>query len=322
MDTQGIFDFKTTKKTSANMLALSLMTSSIQIYNILHNLQENDLEYFEYFTDYGRIALNECGSKPFESLIFLIRDWSYAYEYDFGFNGGESLFKKCLKKRKIDFSNLFEDTSCFLMPHPGLKVGTNKKFIGKIEDIDCEFLCQVKDFVESIFTGNLFVKNFNGREITGGELLMYFQNYCKIFESDKMPEANTILKSTSEANNWAAKSKVVDSYLISMKKYVEETNGKTLDLEKKHAELKNQAIKDFKSLPKMGGVSMSEPYLLQIESELDKHFIDLKKLHEKGNLLSYLKHVGEGIGMTLGPSFAVTLGFLAMNAINNYTGAV
>lgn len=52
------------------------------------------------FTDYGRLAADSSkGGKPFQKLQFLIRDWSYPYEYPYGADGGEKLLKKRLEVR-------------------------------------------------------------------------------------------------------------------------------------------------------------------------------------------------------------------------------
>ncbi len=47
------------------------MLSSEQVYNIKENLQEDDLQHLQFFTEYGRIAL-ESGSRetPFQVCPF------------------------------------------------------------------------------------------------------------------------------------------------------------------------------------------------------------------------------------------------------------
>lgn len=67
MDTQGSFDSQSTVKDCATIFALSTMVSSIQIYNVTHNIQEDDLQHLSLFTEYGRLALEDnIDSKPFQ----------------------------------------------------------------------------------------------------------------------------------------------------------------------------------------------------------------------------------------------------------------
>ena len=47
LDTQGAFDSQSTVKDCATIFALSTMTSSIQVYNIFHNIQEDDLQHLQ-----------------------------------------------------------------------------------------------------------------------------------------------------------------------------------------------------------------------------------------------------------------------------------
>ena len=66
MDTQGAFDSQSTVKDCATVFALSLMISSIHIYNIMQNLQEDDLQHLHLFTEYGKIALEDSHETPFQ----------------------------------------------------------------------------------------------------------------------------------------------------------------------------------------------------------------------------------------------------------------
>lgn len=212
LDTQGTFDSQSTVKDCATVFALSTMLSSVQIYNLSQNIQEDDLQHLQLFTEYGRLALADTGRKPFQKLMFLVRDWSFPYEAEYGPVGGEKILKKRLEihdKQHPDHQSLrrhiqacFNDICCFLMPHPGLNVATNPHFNGNLQDITQEFKQSLLDLIPLVLEPeNLIVKEINGQKVKARDLLQYFKSYLNIFKSDDMPEPKTMLLATAEANN-------------------------------------------------------------------------------------------------------------------------
>ncbi|KAL3218814.1 hypothetical protein MRX96_031351 [Rhipicephalus microplus] len=89
MDTQGTFDCESTMKESTVIFSLSLMASSVQIYNIMSNIKENDLQHLQFFAEYGRLAQEDNKTQAFQKLLFLVRDWNWAHEFECGFQGGQ-----------------------------------------------------------------------------------------------------------------------------------------------------------------------------------------------------------------------------------------
>lgn len=158
----------------------------------MHNLQEDNLQVLEIFLEYGRLALESVHEKPFQKLIFLIRDWSYPYEHAYGFEGGAKLLDKKLElkdtmpeqlqrvRRKI--KQCFSEIGCFLMPHPGSRVATSPAFDGRTDDYDRDFLDNLKTFVPDLLgPGKLIPKEIGGRYVSGRELLEYFKVYINVF---------------------------------------------------------------------------------------------------------------------------------------------
>src|SRR5699024_8296615 len=129
MHTQGAFDSEYTVKDSGTVFALFTMTSSIQVFNLMHNLQEDNLQVLEIFLEYGRLAMESVHEKPFQKLMFLIRDWSYPYEHAYGTKGGIELLEKKLvlkdtmpeqlQRMHQNIRDCFKEIGCFLIPHPG-----------------------------------------------------------------------------------------------------------------------------------------------------------------------------------------------------------
>jgi atlastin len=76
---------------TAQIIGLSTMISSYQIYNVDKLIQENNLQDLALFSEYGRAALEPTleptdpataskkevlvAGKPFQRLQFLVRDW-------------------------------------------------------------------------------------------------------------------------------------------------------------------------------------------------------------------------------------------------------
>jgi atlastin len=164
----------------------------ILVFNLMHNLQEDNLQVLEIFTEYGRLALEATDEKPFQKLVFLIRDWSFPYEHPYGLTGGQGLLEKKLAIKENQPTQLqrvrrhirscFSDINCFLMPHPGGKVATNPRFDGRVSDIDSEFIDYLKTFVPLMLDPkNVVVKEIGGRQVTGKQLMEYFKVYINVF---------------------------------------------------------------------------------------------------------------------------------------------
>lgn len=77
IDTQGLFDNETTAMDNSRIFALGTLISSIQILNLSGVLQEDQLQYLQFATEFAKFAKidNRLSEKPFQNLMFLIRDW-------------------------------------------------------------------------------------------------------------------------------------------------------------------------------------------------------------------------------------------------------
>lgn len=297
MDTQGTFDSQSTLRDSATVFALSTMISSMQVYNISQNVQEDDLQHLQLFTEYGRLAMEETFLKPFQSMIFLVRDWSFPYEFSYGQEGGMKFLEKRLKISENQHEELqnvrkhihscFTNISCFLMPHPGLKVATNPHFDGRIKEIDGEFINNLGVLVPWLLSPeNIDVKEINGSKITCRGLLEYFKAYIKIYQGEELPHPKSMLQATAEANNLAAVAAAKDLY----NKKMEEVCGgdrpflAPSELQSRHVGIREEALALFRSVKKMGGEEFSRRYLLQLESEVDEVFVQYIKHNDSKNI--------------------------------------
>lgn len=202
LDTQGTFDSGSDVKEYTTIFVLSTMLSSVQCYNLMQNIREDDLQHLQLFTEYGRLAIDQTNKKPFQHLLFIIRDWQYASEIGYGSNGQTVIDELITEKNertpemhelRIRIESSFGIMEVFLMPHPGFTVTQGRKFNGDIKQIDAEFLMYVKELTPRLFAPeNLSVKKINGQKIRARDLVQYLQAYLNIFNADTLPKPKTI----------------------------------------------------------------------------------------------------------------------------------
>ncbi|XP_026111927.1 atlastin-2-like isoform X2 [Carassius auratus] len=329
LDTQGVFDSQSTIRDCATLFALSTMISSVQVYNLSQNIQEDDLQHLQLFTEYGRLAMEEIYLKPFQSLMFLVRDWSYPYEHAFGLDGGNQFLEKRLQVKQNQHEELqnvrkhinscFSKISCFLLPHPGLKVAINPHFDGRLQDIDDEFKRELVNLVPLLLAPeNLVEKEISGSKVTCGDLLQYFRAYMKIYQGEELPHPKSMLQATAEANNLAAVSGAKDLYTRSMEQVCggDRPYMSPVDLERSHEELKQSCVRQFCGVKKMGGEELCRRYQEQLEQEIDEAYASfLKHNHGKNMFLAARTPATLFLLMLLMYVSSVLTGFLGVSSV-------
>uniref|UniRef100_A0A3Q2EGF1 Atlastin GTPase 2 n=1 Tax=Cyprinodon variegatus TaxID=28743 RepID=A0A3Q2EGF1_CYPVA len=304
VDTQGAFDSQSTIKDSATVFALSTMTSSVQVYNLSNNIQEDDLQHLQLFTEYGRLAMEETKTKPFQSLMFLIRDWSFPYEHEYGLKGGCKFLRKRLEVKACQHEELqnvrrhidscFKNIACFLLPHPGLKVSTNPHFDGRLiggdrnnDNLYLECRTLIAELVPLLLAPDRLVeKEISGSRITCKDLVEYFKAYIKIYQGDELPHPKSMLQATAEANNLTAVAGAKELYSRNMEQVCggDQPYMAPADLEHYHAAFAEDSVKYFRSIKKMGGEEFCQRYQTQLESEMEEAFANFSKHNEGKNI--------------------------------------
>jgi len=297
MDTQGSFDKNSTVRDCATIFALSLMTSSVLVYNLFNNIQEDDLQHLHYFTEYGRLALEDSGQIPFQKLQFLVRDWQYPYEEPYGSEGGDNVLQKQLKVEEKQHHELqalrrgltscFSHMSNFLLPHPGRHVATNPKFKGNLKDIDEEFLEHIQELMPKLMSpANLVVKEMGGKEVKSKEIVQYFKSYMEIFKGNTMPEPKSMLEVTIEANNLVSLASSKEMYMAKMESLCggerPYLNDQVIDME--HERILKSSLIEFDSRKKLGGEEFSIKYREQLVTECEEAYINFKSHNDSKNI--------------------------------------
>lgn len=178
MDTQGMFDSDTAIQDCVKMFSFSAFISSVQIYNITQNIQEDHLHHLLTCVEYGRMALaKDCTETLFQNLLLVVRDWNFPSDAPYGEKGGKKILNKWLKthdgqplERKSSRESIrsaFWAIDCILLPYPGRKVASATSTEGRPCELEDDFRENIKDLVRSVLDpDSLVLKRDCGRETT------------------------------------------------------------------------------------------------------------------------------------------------------------
>lgn len=300
MDTQGMFDNGTTMDVTKSIFGITTLMSSYQVYNVSQRIGEDSLQHLSFFSEYGKAAAKAFSvghRKPFQNLEFLVRDWPN-FENQEDIVSCEEEMRKYLKTQVLVEStgdndlretrnqiySCFEDISCFLMPHPGLKV-TRPDYNGKIRIADPSFKRFINRYCERVF-GNLVAKSINGCELNAVDLGEHIKAYARVFEANDFPEPTTLLKAVASANNINASHKSINHYKDSMDKKVGLEYVKPQLLEKLDRDLRSESLNLFDEKACFGDEKDIEEARRKVEDKLNIRYQEHINLNgDKGRKL-------------------------------------
>lgn len=286
IDTQGLFDNETSPADNSRIFALGTLISSVQILNLVGIIQEDQLQYLQFATEFAKFAARDSqgqAGKPFQNLLFLIRDWGNPDEYEFGTGGGEHYLKEVLKIKSEQkpelksvrqfISSSFEQLECCLMPYPGKHVARTKDYNGQWKLMDEEFKDELVMIIEKLLgPENLVLKKINGKDLKGFELKEYIESYFKLFQSDTLPQAQSIYESTIDKQMNILINKCLDSYkenIVKNQDLLEEGNHHIF-----HEMSKSKTLILFKEEKKMGNFEHEKKFKAQLEAQMEKMYVE------------------------------------------------
>jgi hypothetical protein len=200
---------------------------------------------------------------PFQTLLFLIRDWDYEHQFKLGFEGGKKYLEEYVFKiKKVhapDMKELrkfikgsYESIECFLMPHPGETVAGTKDYDGRWSLIDEKFVEQLKKLITSILAPeNLIVKKIAGEEVTAESLYYNMQFYLELFKSKLLPNPQSIYEATVRKFLQDMVSRYVSQYKKAISKG-SDTVTTHRDFNILHLDSKKMAIDSYNKERKIG----------------------------------------------------------------------
>jgi hypothetical protein len=169
----------------------------------------------------------------------------------------------------------FEKIDCCLMPHPGKTVARDKKYDGKWSKMDEEFKEElVKIIPDLLAPENLVLKKINSKDLKAFELKEYIENYFELFQSNELPQAQSIYESTIEKQMNILIAKCLDSYKQNIVKNHDLLTKQNLHIF--HEMSKSKTLIMFKDEKKMGNVQHENKYKAELNKVLEKAYAEWK----------------------------------------------
>ncbi|XP_018020811.1 guanylate-binding protein 1 isoform X2 [Hyalella azteca] len=292
MDTQGTFDTDTPQD-STFIFALTLLASSVTVYNIMNNIQEDDLMNLQMFSAYGALAQqNDQSSRAFQKLLFLVRDWSFAQEYPYGHENGQRVLEEKLKVKqgqddpvrqrlRDGLRQSFEELECYLMPHIGLKFN-DSSFDGRRNQLDERFVEHLQLLVPHLLAPErLVVKRSavrRGQPATGEEVVELIKTYMAAFQEKNLIEPVNLVELMSRVCSEGACKIALAAYKKAMDSIIclEGKNDTASTLLDNHFAAKDEAIavyvRENKYAKNKGLFPVADEIKQLLEAQIDELF--------------------------------------------------
>lgn len=296
LDTQGLFDSQTSPADNARIFALGTLISSIQIFNLNDVIQEDQLQYLQMATDYAQFNANISSasvkaSKPFQHILFLMRDWAHVQDYPLGRAGGDKYVHQHLstenpgqnpsvKSVREFIHSSFDVISGFLLPHPGPGV-TNKDFNGRNDVLLPEFKTHLSMLIQWLLgSHNLvsFKKRILDEEVEGMAYGEFMKQFFEVFQSPDTPKTHSIYEAAIDRQLGNYVTEAMKHYVIGLNNNTDFNRTDFVEyLDKVHAIARNLTDLWFKSTKKMGMKKDEAIFNERLDKEMTEYFVGWKK---------------------------------------------
>ncbi|XP_076810313.1 atlastin-1-like [Clavelina lepadiformis] len=293
MDTQGSFDHMSSTEESAILLALSLLLSSYQFFNLKDKIDSLYLQALSKFAEYATKVKDTKYSCPFQDFMFLIRDWEMVDDHSHGVEGGNSYLKTVLHgngaQEHIDTKTLLEETfsgmSCFLWPSPGPNVkrmGSKLKACS-VHEIDVEFLKTAVNFFSTFYDENSLglgnVKKIDNEVVTCEQLHKFAIEFADVINSESTESVESYLEAGKAAKMELLVFKCVNIYTKHLQKCHETS------LEYRHEKSEKEAFDAFRDKSKYSKEKIRMKGQKKLQEEIDKIYV-VEQNKEKNDKLA------------------------------------
>ncbi|XP_078339000.1 atlastin-2-like [Crassostrea virginica] len=303
METRGAFDCKMTADDFAGIFALSSLISSVQIYNIMSQIQEDDLQPLKFLIDFKKTDTEDSDCNQ-SHLLFLMRNWKCKASYSYGENGGNAYVFDLLHTAEVQhetvktFRWFFPNIGGCLLPNPGEAIDYQDLRNVHVKEFNAEFIKHMKEFVPSIMAEDKLMSNtIVRRDMKGKDMLEFVLALVSAFENDSTPKS--LLEATVDFGRDKAVYDAYEFYAKEMDKFYSDHHGWSRVSEEEttgyHLKMKEEAKRQFDENPRMKIKNTEEKSRHELEEKIEKKFQEVKsQIDENNSFLSALYYAGGG----------------------------
>ena len=229
LDSQGTFDRQTTTAVNSFIFGFSIAVSSVMIYNLMGDINEQSLDNLLVFAECFRALFG-----PFQEAKFVVRDWNDEERHAFGSVGGQNMVDEIFGFKELEsmnasaqlvetrqlIRNLFETTSCCLLPAPGEKLIKEKKKPITVDYLNNDFRHHINELCTELFVDQPTIRTSKGLQWTGKTFLAAFDEMQDAHANGQTVDPGTFREAMVKRRAGEAAQLVIDSYISKMEKAI------------------------------------------------------------------------------------------------------
>ncbi|CAJ0960080.1 unnamed protein product, partial [Mesorhabditis belari] len=269
MDTQGTFDTTSNMIDSAIIFSISLLMSSIKIFNVRTRIDAQDLDSLNLFLAFSQRTDERAG----QHFIIMIRD---ALESGYQPSYIETL--QTQTKRVAELNKLFEGifsafekVECFMAKTPSEHVMSAN---GEIRAQDCgdQFLGDLCECANHVLE-NLVPKKFMGNHLTGNTLKQYVENLVDHIKENNHKAIGSAFQATSELFFEKAKAAAAEYFAAAHDQLMRGSGHQPINpkvYEKTLKKFVDEALQEYSSKPLFGTQEAKGKTFLALKESLEE----------------------------------------------------
>ncbi|CAG7689185.1 unnamed protein product, partial [Allacma fusca] len=292
LDCQGLFDPSTTYAQNAAIYAFSSLLSSVMIYNVKTKIEEDLLQKILLFSDYTDSISSKNpehqDTKPY--FLFLLRDFEFVEEFDYGFHNKKERPKRELENPgnyfdkiftnteeihdknqavRVAIQNRYKDIGMFVMPHPGGKFIRDSRKNPPEQD----FQNLLKELVVHIMS-HLVTKRIGKEEVSGKSFKTTVKHWADLCKDSNFPVAETFAETTTRLQNDQASTMAIETFKMKYTRilYSDHSGVSDEEFRKTYPPLLKEVIETYKSSRSLGGEDLVADYVSKLTEKCELYF--------------------------------------------------